>query len=34
MTEFQFYKELDPGVKSQKKGIYELRKMVISQAQD
>ena len=34
MTEFQFYKYLDPGVKSKTKAIYESRKMVLNQAQD
>ena len=34
MTEYQFYNELDPGVKSKKKPRYELRKMILKQAQD
>ena len=34
MTKFQFYEELDPGVKSERKLIHELRKTVLNQALD
>ena len=34
MTEFQFYKQLDPGAKGKKKPRQESRNMDLNQAQD
>ena len=34
MTEFQFYNQLDPEVKSKKNPIHESRKMALNQVQD
>ena len=34
MTEFEFYIQLHPGAKNEKKGIHESKKMVLNQAQN
>ena len=34
MTEFGFYIQLHPGAKNENNGRYELKKMVLNQAQN